>query len=188
MKINKNTIKLLVDRDYRTFSAFYHEYANRIAFWIYRIIGSKEDAEDLAMDIITDLPDLLKKTNIDNEKAFKSWLYLVIKSRALNFIKRRKIIKEVSLNENIIDSNLIDSIEINPILGKTSSNFHLSDLKKVLNEDEYKIIYCKFYLNFSRKDIAAKYNFSEKQVKRKIETAYKKIRTYLLKEGDYQYE
>jgi len=188
MKINKNTIKLLVDRDYRTFSAFYHEYANRIAFWIYRIIGSKEDAEDLAMDIITDLPDLLRKTDIDNEKAFVSWLYLVIKSRSLNFIKRRKNIKEVSLDENIIDSNLLDSVEINPILGKNNIDFHISDLKNVLNDDEYKIIYCKFYLNFSRKDIAAKYKFSEKQVKRKIENAYKKIRTYLSKKGDYQYE
>lgn len=58
------------------------------------------------------------------------------------------------------------------------------DLKKVLTEFEYKIIYLKFNNDYTNKEIAKIMNVKGKKIKNNVEIAYKKIREYL-KEKDY---
>jgi len=183
MNLYRNYLRLLSNRNYKAFTDFYYNYANKIAYWIYQIIHQKEDAEDLAMEIISSIPDLVKdiKDEITEEKCFNAWLYRIAKNKALNYIKRKGTLVFVPLNEDILDDEYLNSVEINPILG--DQDFNISDLQKILTEEEYKIIYLKFCYNLARKDIAERLSLTERQVKRKTESAYRKIKEFIKHKG-----
>lgn len=175
MEISHNYLKLLSQKDYKVFTDFFNSYASKIAFWIYLIVGRKEDAEDLAMDIIVSVPDMVQgKKGL--HKCFDSWLFTVAKNKALNFIKHNNSIRFVQFDENLLDSRYLFDEEYNPILGK--SEFHFYELKNVLTEQEYKILFYKYYQNMKRKEIADLMKLTDRQVKRKVESAFTKLKEY----------
>ena len=62
------------------------------------------------------------------------------------------------------------------------------DLKKVLIEFEYQIIYLKFNNDYTNKEIAKIMNVKGKKIKNSVEIVYKKIRKYLKENGYYERE
>lgn len=62
---------------------------------IYRITGNKEDAEDLTQEAFIRLYE--KRSLIDPDKNFKSWLYKIATNIALDFLRKKTRQKELFL-------------------------------------------------------------------------------------------
>ena len=81
------------------FELLYNKYKNRIEYFIYNIVKDYQKAEDLTQETFIYIIQNRMKENY----SFKYYIYLVAKSRAINYVnveKRREEIKEIYLPNN----------------------------------------------------------------------------------------
>ena len=64
------------------------EYFDRLVFFIDRYVADPAAAEDIAMDVFADL--IVHKHRYDFRVQLKTYLFMLGRSRALNYLKRRK--------------------------------------------------------------------------------------------------
>jgi len=80
-KDNSNALKLLFTRHYEN-----------LCYFSFTYVKNKQVAEEVALDIFTDLWE--KRENINIEKKVKTYLYTSVKNRSLNYIQKNKVIFE----------------------------------------------------------------------------------------------
>ena len=96
------------------FNTLYNKYKNKIHYYIYTIIKDNQKAEDLMQETFI----YLINSDINKAYTFKYHLYLIAKSRALNYLKlekRRNEINELYINNNIdkYEKDVQELIEMN---------------------------------------------------------------------------
>lgn len=174
---DKILYKQFLEGDMRSFEALVMKYKNNLLYFIFKYVKQYEVAEDIFQDTITYM--LSKKEIYDFNYSFKTFLYTVAKSRALNYIRQSKnidkfleetdeIVTEEKLLEDIIISN-----EINEKIKK-----EILKLKK----DYQIVIFLVLIENLSYSETAIIMNKSVSQIKNLVHRARIKLRTLLIKE------
>lgn len=92
-----SSYRRFLDGDETAFDQIMEEYADGLIFFIYRYVLDYGDAEDIAIDVFSDL--LVHRNRYNFKIPLKNYLFMLGRSRALNFIKRRNRIKPVDLVE-----------------------------------------------------------------------------------------
>ena len=77
------------------FYALYELFVKRIHNFILRLIGSKEDAEDLTQETFLKVHRELKR--LRNRKQFRYWLYRIARNEVYQKLRRTKKVSEISL-------------------------------------------------------------------------------------------
>lgn len=81
------------------FQELYDRYKVRIYSYLYQILRNKEQAEDCAHDVFI---LLFNKANLYSPKSkFSSWLYKIAKNMALDLLRKNKVRKSISLDEEL---------------------------------------------------------------------------------------
>ena len=96
--------------DNQAFEEIYKRYINKIQYFIYNIIKDYQKAEDITQDVFM----YVLKNKFKKEYSFKYYIYLIAKSRAINYInkeKRRNKITEKYLENEYKDTEK-DVIEL----------------------------------------------------------------------------
>ena len=96
-----------LDGDETAFDDIMKELFFSLVFFINHYVHNLHTAEDIAMDTFTDL--IVHKNRYDFKTSLKTYLFMVGRSRALNYIKRSKIISFTDIadiNYLIDDENL----------------------------------------------------------------------------------
>lgn len=70
----------------------YREYAPSLYKLVYRLVGNRQDAEDVTQDVWNDLP--CKAQKYECGRRLKPWLREIFKNAALDHLKRHKRRKE----------------------------------------------------------------------------------------------
>ena len=83
--------------DEEAFDEIVKEYFDSLVFFINGYVSDYHTAEDIAIDALSDL--IVNKKRYNFKVTLKTYLFMLAKSRALNHIKRRKIIKYTELDE-----------------------------------------------------------------------------------------
>ena len=103
MKMEKDIDKKLYNEylngKKEAFEILYNKYKKRIEYFIYNIVKDYQKAEDLTHDTFIYIIQNKMKENYN----FKYYIYLIARSKAINYInkeKRRKEIKETYLSDN----------------------------------------------------------------------------------------
>lgn len=169
LKDNKNAFDVLVDR-----------YSKKITNFIYGYVKNYEVAEDLAQDVFVYI--LINKNVYNFKYSFKSYLYIIARFRALNYIKREK--KKISYEENI---NYIKNIES---LYSVEDDFLNRELKekiiktlKELKPNQQRVYYLADIEKLSYKEISNIIGKSLTETKMIIYRTRKSIKKLLKKEG-----
>ncbi|MDR0792786.1 MAG: RNA polymerase sigma factor [Chitinophagaceae bacterium] len=130
----------------------YQDYAFTLAL---RIVGSREDAEEVAQDCFVKAYRAL--ADFRNESKFSTWLYTIVNRTSLSFLKKKKE-KIHSLSEenvfNIADSKVSSLLPVNGLEQKSKSATINAAIAMLKREDAEAITL--FYLNEqSLEEIAA---------------------------------
>lgn len=92
----------------KSFEEIVDRYAEKLIFFIYGYVKNVETSEDLSQDVFLYL--LTKKENYKFKCSLKSYLYMIAKCRALNYIKREK--NKTDFNESLLYRNeFLEDIE-----------------------------------------------------------------------------
>ncbi len=79
------------------FDAIWKEYRSGLTFFIDRFVGDIATAEDIAIDVFTYV--LVHPRRYNFRTSLKTYLFMLGRSRALDYLKRRKKILMVELSE-----------------------------------------------------------------------------------------
>ncbi len=142
-----------------------------------RYFKVKEDSEDAAMEIFTNLPLLLGRYQIDN---FSSWLYQVTKNHCLKALQK----KTVNRQQQVKQFNGTAFVE-NPVDPDQSDRKRFLELHTALNnlkDDKQKKCLKLFFLeNKSYQEIAELTSFTTKQIKSYIQNGKRNLKLSIKK-------
>jgi len=103
--------------DRTAFEELFKRYKKPILNFIYRLIGSRETAEEVAQEVFIKVYNNLDI--FDATKRFASWLYTIARNLAKNAIRDKRYFRDVSLEQPI--SGQDEYIELKDVIADTSA-------------------------------------------------------------------
>ena len=164
-----------INGEKEAFDVLYNKYKNKITYFVFNIIKDYEKAEDITQEVFI----YVMNNKLREGYSFKYYLYLVAKSKAINYInteKRRNKINEKYLKEEKED----DVVDI--ITKKEDKKILLEAIDML--DDKYKnAIYLVKIEELSYKEAAEILGESLQNVKTLVHRGKKLLRKILLKKG-----
>ena len=103
-----SSYRRFLDGDESAFGEIMRELFYGLVFFIDRYVQDTQAAEDIAIDAFADL--IVHRHRYNFKVTLKTYLYMVGRSRALDYLKRRKRTEELSLAEGIEDGKSLEEI------------------------------------------------------------------------------
>ena len=117
MEDDKKLYKSFLNGDQKSFELIMDKYMENLIYFIYGFVKRIDVAEDLAQDVFVYI--LMNKKKYDFKYSLKTYLYIIAKSKAINYIKREKRITYLQDNEYIFTEQEIEDIIFNKEDSKT---------------------------------------------------------------------
>lgn len=154
----------------KLFKIYYH----KLFYFAFSILKSKEDAEDVVQHTFFKVWE--KRENINDNLAFKSFLFTIAYNFAIDILRAR--LKEKGYRESILakatsNYNLEERIEFGDLLDR------VNQIAKNLPPRKREIFHLSRVNNLSYIEIAEKLNISVKTVENGIGYSLKYIKTHL---------
>ena len=163
------------------FEELVKRYKDHIIYFISRYTKNTQIAEDISQDVFVYI--LLHKDQYDFKYSFKTYLYMIAKCRAINYLKREKrVIKTCDLNNLYIEDN-----DLEEIIYKNEKSKNVRKVISKLNPDYQAVIYLASLEGFKYKEVAKIMDKNVGQVKVMLNRAKRKLKEELKKEG-FSYE
>lgn len=160
------------------FELLYNKYKNKIQYFVFNIVKDYQKAEDITQEVFI----YVLQNKIKEGYSFKYYIYLVAKSKALNYIhianRRNDIIKQNLFSQDeLIEKDVLEII--------TKEEMKKELIKSInLLEDKYKnAIYLVNIEGLTYKETAEILGTSLQNVKNLIHRGKKELRKILLKKG-----
>jgi len=175
-----SSYRRFLDGEESAFDEIMKAYFDNLVFFIDRFVHDIHAAEDIAIDAFSDL--VVNKHRYNFKVTLKTYLFMLGRSRALNYIKHRKVIDFVELSE----------ADHTPSEQETLEQTVLADeRKRVVNNalnalpDDMRVVIHLIYFEELTYDEAAKVmKKNRKQVDNLLYRAKKELRIILGKDGE----
>lgn len=92
-----------------SFEIIVNKYAEKLIYFIYKYVNDFETAKDLSQDVFLYL--IKNKENFRFECSFKSYLYIIARSRSLTYLKQNKKFESLEDEDNSGKNENIKDIE-----------------------------------------------------------------------------
>ena len=173
---DKRLYKEFLDGDKESFEKLIVKYKTNLIYFIHQYVKNVETAEDIFQDTVMYILD--KKEIYNFKYSFKTFLYMIAKSRALNYIKRNDRQVKMQNEENIYaEEELLEEIIISKERKKK-----ISKVISKMNEDYKTVIYLCIIEGLSYEETARIMNKSISQIKNLMHRARVKLRKLLIEE------
>lgn len=159
------------------FDEIMRQYRDSLTFFINRYVNDYDAAEDIAVDVFMYI--IVHPNRYNFKVSLKTYLFMLGKSRALDYLRKRKRLREISLNNFESDSYEFESLVISNERQRVLS----SELQK-LPDDMRIALHLVYFEELSYKEAAAVMKKSVKQVDNLIYRGKKVLSENLGKEGE----
>ena len=170
-----------LEGDEKAFDAVLEAYRDGLIRFLDRIVHDSAVAEDLAIDTFTELIVHPKRYNF--KVSLKTYLYMIGRSRALNFVKRRGRVTMLGLEEAeplpAADPDPADTAEA------AEQRRALNEALERLSPDQRTAVQLVYYEGMSYDETAAVMKKTRKQVDNLLYLAKKQLRSMIGKEGAF---
>ena len=92
-----SSYRRFLDGDESAFDEIVKDLFRGLVFFVNRYVQDVHTAEDVAIDTFSDL--IVHKSRYNFKVSLKTYLYMIGRSRALDYIKRRKVVSFVAISE-----------------------------------------------------------------------------------------
>ncbi len=180
MDNGESSYRRFLDGDESAFDEIMEKLFHSLVFFINRYVHDIHTAEDIGIDVFADLGIYRHRYNF--KVSLKTYLFMLGKSRALNYIKHRKVINFVSLDdaENLAEDNLI----LEELVLADERKIKVNAAIDKLNEDMKTIIHLIYFEDMTYTDTAKIMKKNKKQVDNLLYRAKKELRTILGEDGE----
>jgi RNA polymerase sigma factor (sigma-70 family) len=167
---------LLIDRILRGETPAYRELVNRhkdYAFTIaYRILNSREDAEEAAQDAFVRAFNGLQ--NFNREAKFTTWFYRVVMNAALTIQQKKKLITE-DIDTLHTNSHVLRGGDYADTMKRKEQQYYIKEALKLLSPDDVTMITLFYLKEQSLDEIAEIVGIETNTVKVKLHRARKRL-------------
>ena len=165
--------------DESAFDLIMEELFYPLVFFIDRYVQDVHTAEDIAMDVFSEL--IVHKHRYNFKVSLKTYLFMLGRSRALDYIKHKKVLEFVELSAaNIPDSG--ENLEEQLLQDQRKQAVHTAISK--LPQDMQIAVHMVYFEDMSYEDTARVMKKSRKQVENLLYRAKKELRIILGKDGE----
>jgi len=175
-----SSYRRFLDGDESAFDDIMKELFDKLVFFVDRYVDDIHAAEDIAIDVFSDL--VVNKHRYNFKVTLKTYLFMLGRSRALNYIKHRKIIDFVELSEADkaqAEQEVLDEMVMSDERKKAVHNA-LSELP----EDMRAVIHLVYLEDLSYDEAAKVMKKNRKQIDNLLYRGKKELRIILGKDGE----
>ncbi len=169
-----------LDGDESAFDEIMKELFHGLVFFINGFVHDVHTAEDIAIDVFADLGTHRHRYNF--KVRLKTYLFMMGRSRALNYIKHRKIIDFVELSEaeKLPDDEV--ALEETVLADERARAVHAAIAE--LPEDMRVVVHLIYFENMTYDEAAKVMKKNRKQVDNLLYRAKKELRSILSEDGE----
>ena len=128
--------KLSKKGDMRAFEELFGRYKRAILNFIYRLIGNKETAEEVALEVFMKVYQNL--AIYDPEKKFATWIYTIARNLSKNALRDKKYFKDMSIEENIAGEG--DTLKLKDVIADPGARPDAIAQLDELSEEAQKVL------------------------------------------------
>ncbi len=169
-----------LDGDENAFDELMHEYFNNLVFFINRYVNDTAAAEDIAIDAFSDL--IVHRHRYNFKVTLKTYLFMIGRSRALNYIKHINKIKTVELSE--AENELADRHSLEEYIFENEMKQKINEALEELPEEMKIAVHLVYFEGLSYDETAKIMKKNKKQVDNLLYRARGRLRTILGEEGE----
>ena len=169
-----------LDGDESAFSGIIEEYRDPVTFFIQRYVHDICAAEDIAADVFMYLVVHPRKYNFKD--SFKTFLFVIARSRALDFLRKRKRAAQVPLDE--AESYLSDETDLEEQAIRNEQKRKVNEALRGLPEDQQLAVHLVYFEEYSYEDAARIMKKTRKQVDNLLYRAKNTLRNLIGKDGE----
>jgi len=153
---DNDLVEIIRKKDQEKYSEIVDRYQKKLFIYIYRLIGNKEEAEDLLQDVFVKAYKNLNSYDISRK--FSSWIYRIAHNEAVNHIKRKSLKKFISWETIVSTKDKLDSSSEEEGADKVWLKKEASrEVEKTINELPFKykqVLTLRYYSERSYEEIA----------------------------------
>ena len=169
-----SSYRRFLDGDESAFDDIMKELFHSLVFFIDSYVRDTYAAEDIAIDTFTEL--IVHPHRYNFKVKLKTYLFMIGRSRALDYIKHRKIINFVELNEAATQS---DGSELEKSVLKTERKLAVNNAVSKLPEDMRTVIHLIYFEEMTYNEAAKIMKKNTKQIDNLLYRAKKELRIIL---------
>mgnify|MGYP002524658256 FL=1 len=175
-----SSYRRFLDGDESAFDEIVKELFDKLVFFINRYVCDINAAEDIAIDVFSDL--IVNKHRYNFKVTLKTYLFMLGRSRALNHIKRRKIIGFAELSE--ADKATAEQATLEDTVLASEQNRLVNKAVSSLPKDMRIAIHLIYFEGLSYNEAAKVMKKNRKQIDNLLYRAKGELRTVLGKDGE----
>ena len=175
-----SSYRRFLDGDESAFDEIMKELFDNLVFFIDRYVHDIHAAEDIAIDAFSDL--VVNKHRYNFKVTLKTYLFMLGRSRALNYIKHRKVIDFVELSEADKATSEQDTLE--EIVLADERKRMVNNALNSLPDDMRVVIHLIYFEDLSYDEAAKVMKKNRKQVDNILYRAKKELRIILGRDGE----
>ena len=174
-----SSYRRFLDGDESAFDEIMKELFDNLVFFIDRYVHDIHAAEDIAIDTFSDL--VVHKHRYNFKVTLKTYLFMLGRSRALNYIKHRKVIDFVELSEA---DKMPEQETLEEIVLVDERKRVVNNALCTLSDDMRVVIHLIYFEGLSYDEAAKVMKKNRKQVDNLLYRAKKELRIILGKDGE----
>ena len=170
--------------DTQAFDELVRKHSKRLYGLVYNMTSNHEDTNDLLQDIFAKAYRSLKR--FQGKSAFYTWIYSISVNMSLNFLKKRKRQRKLSLDD--VDLNIQNDADFIEQTAKTDpvreANIHelqqrLNTAMQALSEDHRAVVTMFDIMGMPHNEIAQILKVSPGTVRSRLFYAHRQLQNYL---------
>ena len=170
-----SSYRRFLDGDESAFDEIMKELFDNLVFFIDRYVHDIHAAEDIAIDAFSDL--VVNKHRYNFKVTLKTYLFMLGRSRALNYIKHRKVINFVELTE--ADNISAEQETLEEIILADERKRIVNNALNSLTDDMRVVVHLIYFEDLSYEEAAKVMKKNRKQVDNLLYRAKKELRIIL---------
>ena len=175
-----SSYRRFLNGDESAFDDVMKELFDNLVFFVDRYVHDIHAAEDIAIDSFSDL--VVNKHRYNFKVTLKTYLFMLGRSRALNYIKHRKVINFVELTE--ADNISAEQETLEEIILSDERKRIVNNALELLPDDMRVVVHLIYFEDLSYDEAAKVMKKNRKQVDNLLYRAKKEIRIILGKDGE----
>ena len=175
-----SSYRRFLNGDESAFDEIMKELFDNLVFFVDRYVHDIHAAEDIAIDAFSDL--VVNKHRYNFKVTLKTYLFMLGRSRALNYIKHRKVINFVELTE--ADNISAEQETLEEIILADERKRIINNALNSLPDDMRVVVHLIYFEDLSYDEAAKVMKKNRKQVDNLLYRAKKELRIILGKDGE----
>ena len=175
-----SSYRRFLNGDESAFDEIMKELFDNLVFFVDRYVHDIHAAEDIAIDAFSDL--VVNKHRYKFKVTLKTYLFMLGRNRALNYIKHRKVINFVELTE--ADNISAEQETLEEIILEDERKRIVNNALNSLQDDMRVVVHLIYFEDLTYDEAAKVMKKNRKQVDNLLYRAKKELRIILGKDGE----